>query len=286
MKAIRVLVVAAQMVLGIHATIAQSKKALYQAPLGVQTYTFRHQFPKGVLATLDTIKALGFTELETGVPKGFTAQEYRQACDARGLKIPSIGVGYEQMSQNPMEVVNTAKILGAKYVMCAWIPHQKGNFTLENAQKAVEVFNTFGKLLKENDLTFCYHNHGYEFQPYENGTLMDYMIRQTKPEYVSFELDILWAIHGGADPVALLKKYGNRWKLMHIKDLKKGIKGDLTGNTPAENDVVVGQGQADMAGILREANRIGIKHFFLEDESNQEMKQLPLSIAFLKSLKQ
>jgi sugar phosphate isomerase/epimerase len=269
-----------------YSSFAQRAKPLYQAQLGVQAYTFRHQFPKGALATLDTIKALGFTEMEAGTPKGMTPEEFRKACDERGIKIPGTGVGYEQMLKTPEEVVRSAKILGAKYVMCAWIPHQKGNFTLENAKKAVEDFNAFGKILKENGLTFCYHNHGYEFQPYGDGTLMDYIIQQTNPAYVSFEMDILWAIHGGADPVALLKKYGKRWKLMHIKDLKKGIKGDLTGNTPAENDVVVGEGQADMVGILKEANRLGIKHFFIEDESNQEMKQVPKSIAYLKSLRQ
>lgn len=112
------------------------------------------------------------------------------------------------------------------------------------------------------------------------------MIQNTNPEYVSFELDVLWAMHGGADPVALLKKYGNRWKLMHIKDLRKGVVGDLTGGTPPENDVVVGEGQADFRAIMREANRIGMKHFFIEDESNKEYEQVPKSVAYLKSLRE
>ena len=72
---------------------------------------------------------------------------------------------------------------------------------------------------------------------------------------------------------------------MHIKDLKKGVVGDLTGGTPAENDVPVGEGQADMVNILKVANKIGIKHFFIEDESNVELKQIPKSIAYLKSLR-
>ena len=177
-----------------------------------------------------------------------------------------------------------AKALGAKFVMCAWIPHQGKVFTFEDAQKAVNVFNNAGKILKENGITFCYHDHGYEFQPYKNGTLLDYIIQNTNPAYVSFEMDVLWTLHGGGNPVELLKKYGNRWKLMHVKDLKKGIKGDFSGNTPAENDVVLGTGQADFVNIFKEANKIGIKHFFIEDESDHEFVNVPLSIKYLKSL--
>lgn len=266
-------------------TTAQKKKPLYTAAFGVQAYTYRNTFPKGVAATLDTIKMLGITELEGGGAKGVSLEEFKKMCDERGIKIPSTGAGYEEL-RKPEEIVKRAKILGATYVMCAWIPHKGDNFTIDDAKKAVEDFNYAGKVLKENGITFCYHDHGYEFRPYEDGTLMDYIIKNTNPEYVSFEMDVLWTIHGGGDPVALLKKYGNRWKLMHVKDLKKGIKGDFSGHTPAENDVVLGTGQADFPNIFKEAKKIGIKHFFIEDESNQESVNVPKSIAYLKSLKQ
>jgi sugar phosphate isomerase/epimerase len=157
---------------------------------------------------------------------------------------------------------------------------------LENAKKAVQDFNAAGKILKENGLTFCYHVHGYEFWPHEGGTLLDYIINNTNPEYVSFEMDILWTQFGGGDPVALLRKYGNRWKLMHLKDLRKGVKKDLTGGTSQENDVPLGTGEIDIPNILREAKKIGIAHYFIEDESSHVNQQVPQSIAYLKSLKE
>jgi sugar phosphate isomerase/epimerase len=98
-------------------------------------------------------------------------------------------------------------------------------------------------------------------------------------------MDVLWTQFGGGDPVALLKKYGNRWKLLHLKDLRKGVKKDLTGGTSQENDVPLGTGEIDIPGILKEANKIGIKHFFIEDESSNVNVQVPQSIAYLKSLK-
>ncbi len=267
------------------AAFAQEKKGLYTAPFGVQAYSFRKSFPIDVAKTLDTIRGFGITELEGGPPQGMTAEAFKKLCDARGISIPSTGCGYDELVKDPQKVAATAKILGAKYVMTAWIPHERGKFNLENAKKAVADFNAGGKVLKENGITFCYHVHGFEFQPYEDGTLLDYIIKNTNPEYVSFEMDILWTHFGGGDPVALLKKYGNRWKLLHVKDLKKGTPKDLTGGTSQENDVVLGTGEIDIAGVIREANKLGIKHFFIEDESSRVTQQVPQSIAFLKSLK-
>lgn len=264
---------------------AHAQKPLYTFPLGVQAYTFRNHFPKNVAATLDSIKAMGFTELEGGAPKGMTPEEFRKLCDERQISIPSTGAGFEELMNTPEEVARRAKILGASYVMCAWIPHKNGQFSLEDAQKAVEVFNRAGKILKENGLTFCYHDHGYEFQPYNKGTLFDYIVQNTDPTYVSFEMDLLWTLHGGADPVKLLKKYKGRWKLMHLKDLKKGVKGDLTGHTPAENDVVLGTGQADMRRVLKAAKKAGVQHCFIEDESDLEMRHVPESVGYLRGLR-
>ncbi|MEI9918376.1 MAG: sugar phosphate isomerase/epimerase [Bacteroidota bacterium] len=260
-------------------------QGLYKAPFGIQTYSFRNSFPKGVAQTLDTIKSFGITELEANAPGTMTNEEFKKLCDERGLKIPSTGAGYDDLTKDPMKIVTQAKVLGATYVMTAWIPHERGKFTLENAKKAVADFNSGGKVLAENGLTFCYHIHGFEFQPYEDGTLLDYIIKNTDPKYVSFEMDILWTYFGGGDPVKLLKKYGKRFKLLHVKDLKKGTPKDLTGGTDTNNDVTLGTGEIDIPAIIRQANKLGIKHFFIEDESSRVTQQVPQSIAYLKSLK-
>jgi sugar phosphate isomerase/epimerase len=265
-------------------TIAQNKR-LYTAPLGIESYTYRNSFPKDIAKTLDTIQQLGFTEYEGG-NYDMPAAEFKKLCSDRGIKIISTGADYGELVKSPESVAHTAKSLGAKYVMCAWIPHKNSGFTLENAKNAVGVFNKAGKILKDSGIIFCYHAHGYEFQPYQDGTLLDYLIKNTNPKYVSFEMDILWVHFGGGDPVTLLKKYGNRWKLMHLKDLKKGAKKDLSGGTSQQNDVALGTGEINIPAILREAKKVGIKHYFIEDESNHPGDQVPKSIAYLRSLKE
>ena len=265
--------------------IGQKGTSLFTAPIGVQAYSFRNYFPKDVIGTLDRIQAMGIKEIEGGSGK-IDPADYRKLCAERGISIPSTGAQFKELAENPIKVVETAKALGAKYVMCAWIPrNNRGKFSKADADKAIQVFNAAGKILRENGLTFCYHPHGYEFQPYQDGTLLDYIIQQTNAADVSFEMDIFWVQFGGGNPVALLKKYGKRWKLMHLKDMQKGIKKDLTGGTNVEYNVPLGTGQLDMVGILKEAQKIGIAHYFIEDESSAVVQQVPESIAYLRSLK-
>src|SRR5262249_36670679 len=150
-------------------------------------------------------------------------------------------------------VIRDAKALGVEYVICGWIPHAKGKFSEQNARDASVVFNRAGEKLKTAGFRLAYHPHGYEFQPYHDGTLFDLLAAETRPEYVAFELDVFWAVHGGADPQKLLERYGSRFELMHLKDLKKGVTGNLTGNAPDADSVSLGQGQVNWPAVLQAA---------------------------------
>ena len=90
--------------------VAQKKKEpLYTAPLGIAPYTFRRSFPNGVAATLDTIKNMGFTEIEGGGGPNMSPEEYRKLCDERGISIPSMGTGYEALVKDPQAIADRAK---------------------------------------------------------------------------------------------------------------------------------------------------------------------------------
>ncbi|WP_091873367.1 sugar phosphate isomerase/epimerase family protein [Pricia antarctica] len=264
----------------------QSGNLLFPETPGLVSYTHRTSFEKDVSATLDTIKTLGITDMEFSNLFGKTPESLRSSLDERGIKCSSFGTGYDDLVKDTEEVARKAKVLGASFVRVAWIPHE-GTFDLDDAKKAVADFNRAGKILKEDHgLTFCYHNHGYEFEPYKKGTLFDYLMQNTDPRYVSFEMDILWTFFPGQDPVQLLKKYGDRFKLMHLKDLRKGVKGDMTGSTSKENDVPLGTGQIDIPAVLKAAKKAGIKHYYIEDESKLKSVQVPKTMAYLKSLKE
>lgn len=266
------------------ASFAQARfgKLLKTTP-GVVSYTFRNEFAKNVPQTLDNIKALGITNIEFSNLFGKTSADLRAMLNERGMICTSYGVSYDALQNKIDAVIQDAKNLGAEFVRVAWIPHT-APMDLTLAQKTVADFNSFGQKLKENGLTFCYHNHGFEFLPYQNGTYFDYIVQNTNPDYVSFEMDILWVFHPGQDPAALLKKYPTRFRLMHVKDLKKGVKGDFSGGTPVENDVTLGTGQLDLPKIMKAARKTKIKHYYIEDESPIASQQVPLSLLYLKGL--
>ena len=267
---------------------AQAKSAVFPQAPGMQTYTYRRGMKANPAASLDSIRALGITDLECGVFAGKTAAESRKMLDERGMRCSSFGGSYDALQDTTKlrEIGRNAKIMGAEYIMLAWIM-KKPPFTLDDAKAAVTNFNRIGKQLKDEfDLTFCYHNHGYEFAKHGDGTLFDYIVQNTDPRYVSFELDLLWAAFPGQKPEELLTKYGNRFKLMHLKDLRKGVPGDLSGGTSVENDVALGTGAINMPAVLKAAKKAGIKHYYIEDESSSFATQVPQSLAYLKSVKE
>jgi sugar phosphate isomerase/epimerase len=258
--------------------------AFTQTPIGIELYSFRNEFKTDVEGTLQKISNMGFREVEGGSTYGLSIDSFNTLMKKYNLSTVSIGADFKELETNPQAVADKAKQLGAKFVVCFWIPHTNNEFTLENAKKGVDVFNAAGKVLRENGLSLCYHPHGYEFRPYGEGTLFDYLVKNMKPKYANFEMDVFWIKHPGQDPVALLKKYKKRWILMHLKDRKPGTPGNQNGQADVESNVVLGTGDVNIAAIMEEAKKSRVKHYFIEDESSRSMEQVPQSLAYLNFL--
>ncbi|MBL7875218.1 MAG: sugar phosphate isomerase/epimerase [Cyclobacteriaceae bacterium] len=253
--------------------------------IGLQLYSLRNQIPKDVPGSLALVSKWGIKEIEGGGTYGLTQEEFNALCKKNNLKMISIGVGFDELEKDPAAVAAKAKQFGAKYVMCSWIPHTGDDFTLADTEKAISVFSNAGKVLTAQGISFCYHIHGYEFRPYEDGTLFDLMVRKLDAQYVNFEMDVFWVKHPGQDPVALLKKYPGRFPLMHLKDRKPGTPDSQSGHADVETNVVLGTGDVGIKEIMKIARQVGVKHFFIEDESSYAVEQIPQSLTFLKSLK-
>ena len=251
--------------------------------VGLQLYSLRNQFKEDIPSTLKLINDWGITILEGGDTYGMPEEEFKGLLVKNKLKVVSIGAGFNDLANAPEEVVKKAKSYGATYVMCAWIPHDGNNFGIVDTQKAVEVFNRAGKILRDNGLKLAYHAHGFEFRPYKDGTLFDYMAQNAK--YFDFEMDVYWVHHGGEDPLKLLRKYPSKFILLHLKDMEKGTKKDDTGHADVETNVVLGTGEVDIAGVVAEAKKLGIKYMFIEDECSRVVDQVPKSLKYLEGLK-
>jgi sugar phosphate isomerase/epimerase len=257
----------------------------FKGPVGLQLYSLREQFKKDVRGTLDEVKKFGIKYVELAGTYDQTPEKFKEELQARGIKPISAHFTYERFRDDVEGIAKEAKALGLKYAGCAWITH-KGDFDEKTCREAAATFNRAGEALEKHGVKFFYHTHGYEFQPHGNGTLFDLLLSETKPKFVSYEMDIFWIAFPGQDPAKLLAKYPKRFELMHLKDMKKGTKtGLLTGSSDVNNDVTLGAGQIDLPSVLRAAKKAGVKWYFIEDESSSSEQQIPASLSFLEHVK-
>lgn len=253
--------------------------------VGLQLYSLRHEFKaEGARATLKRIRAMGFRFVEGGGSYDLTPQEFKAELARNGLQMVSIMAGYDKIRDHIGDVIADAKFYGASYVGTAWISHQPP-FNEIKTREAAQVFNTAGAACKAAGLKFFYHLHGYEFQPSADGTLFDLLVKETRPALVNFELDVFWATHGGQDAAALLRKYPKRFLLTHLKDLRQGVTGNLTGSAPDETSVVLGTGQVKWPEVFQAAKQAGIKWHFIEAEEPTAAANIPKSLDYLRANK-
>jgi sugar phosphate isomerase/epimerase len=260
-------------------------KTRLNGPVGLQLYSVREALKKDVPGTLAKVRALGIREVESAGTWGQSPEEHRAALDKAGLVCRSSHMGLERLQGDRAAAFKEVKTLGARTVVCPWIPHEKA-FTREDALKAAEAFNGIAKAAKGEGLRFAYHCHGYEFVPSTEGTLFDTLVGATDSALVSYEIDVFWAKAGGGDPAKVIEKLSGRVPFLHVKDMKKGLTfpPGSSGSEPDSN-VVVGTGQVDWPSVLRAAVKAGTEVYYIEDESPDPLAQIPQSLRYLEGMK-
>lgn len=264
-------------------TVTRQSSTIAPRRVGLQLYSLRDQFKKDVPQALDQVRAFGITNVELAGTYGLATEKFKQQLDERQLKAVSAHFSFEQFRDHLDDVVRDAKLLKLEYAGSAWIPHN-GPFDEKTCREAAAVFNRAAAALAKEGIKFFYHTHGYEFLPYGDGTLFDLLMAQTNAN-VGIEIDVFWVVHAEQDPVKLLEKYGKRFTLMHVKDMKQGTPRGFTGQSDVTNNVVLGEGIIDWPNVFRAAKKAGVKWYFLEDESPAVVAQIPRSLRYLEQLK-
>ena len=254
--------------------------------MGLELYSFRTAAEKNFPGTLAQVRGFGIVELEVSGLYGHTAAEFRRLLDQHGLKATSMMADFKNLLDDCDQVAADAHQLGAEYVVCGTIPHEARYLSPADCERAAPRLNLWGERLLKAGLHFCYHTHGTEFRPYQNGTVFDVLAKRMDARYANFEMDVFWIVYAFQDPAALLRLYPGRFPLMHVKDIRKGTP---LGGSPAdvreEDSVPLGQGVVDLKQALLTAQQTGVRHFYIEDEAVDAAAQLPQSLRYLKSLR-
>jgi sugar phosphate isomerase/epimerase len=284
--------------------------------VGVQLFTVPQLVSRDFAGTIRMLSEIGYREVEFFGPYPFSAEttlagwqsfskilgmekhafygrdvaEARKILDDHKMKAVSAHMSIDDFRAKLDPAMESFSKLGVTYVAVPILQIQ-GPLTLDYFKKLADEFNTFGEKMKHYNITFAYHNHGYEHNLVDGRIPMDYLLRNTDKDLVQFEVDIFWMKAAGAEPLEYLKKYPGRFKMMHVKNASEQIRFSGDGTTPDQYFQLFskmadpGEGVFDVKGIINEAVRSGVKHFFVErDLAKDAMATLKNSYQFLSKL--
>ena len=221
---------------------------------GIQLYTLRDIIAEDPKAILRQLAGFGYQQIESydhddlGIFWGMPHLEYKKYVDDLGLKTVS---SHCNINKNFETKAAQAAEIGMDYLIC---PHVGPQTSMDAWKKIVDQFNSCGEICKKNGIRFAYHNHAYSFKAFTGMIPHDYMMANTDPDLVDFEMDIYWVVTGGADPVEYLTKYPNRFRLCHVKDRQKDAP-----TTEEQASCNLGTGTIDFPKILKVAKEQGMK---------------------------
>lgn len=239
--------------------------------IGVQLYSIRdvignpEAYARNHEEAFKALAQMGYTSVEAacysdGKLYGVDPEQYKADLEAAGLKSLSTHIGRnlsdEELASGDFtesmkwwdQAIAAHKAAGCKYVVC---PSFAVPQTLAGLKTYCDYFNAIGAKCKENGMLFGYHNHSHEFNKVEDKVIYDFMLENTNPESVFFEMDVYWAVMGHAAPVEYFKKYPGRFTMLHIKDYRE-------------------LGESGMVGfdaIFNNAGLAGMKDFIVEIEA-------------------
>jgi sugar phosphate isomerase/epimerase len=241
-------------------------------PLGIQLWTVKSEAQKDLEGTMKQLYALGFREIEFAGYYGRSAADIGKLMKGIGFTLVSTHAGADDIAAKGEQIIADAKTLGLKYIICSSPMSDAAKAKLEWANKMdaldpgdwkmnAELFNKFGKQVKDAGLTFGYHNHHVEFKKFGDQTAFDTLFANTDPELVKIELDVGWAVAARQDPIAILKKYKGRVAALHVKDI-----GKVADDPHQSTTVAVGEGIIDWKKVIGTARANGVEHYFYEQE--------------------
>ncbi len=276
-----------------HVATAQPARPI--ARLGVQLFTIASMVARDPDAALKLIADSGYKEVEffgpypfsapetlaswaplavqMGISRnayfGLSAQEVKARLDHYGLSAPSAHVDLPTVRTRLDALAEAAHMLGHRYIV---IPSARSERldSLDDYRRLGAEFNAIGARADALGLRFGYHNHGYEHALIDGRVPYEVLLEETDPALVTMELDLFWMIAGGGDPLTTFASYPGRFALMHIKDMSEIVRFEGRGQTSQEWMALfpymrdAGDGVLDLPRILAEAERCGVRHFFLE----------------------
>ena len=252
--------------------------------MGIQLYTLRDhiQNKQDFDATLSRLSSMGVDTVQISGIGDIPAEYQKEVLDKYHMKVCVTHKGLDRMEQDLPGLIREHKIIGCDALGLGSMPGEAREN--EEALRAfIDKTAKIGKILRDNGMTFNYHNHDFEFRklPGTDKTIMDLLLEETDPELFHFIPDVAWIHYGGYDPVEILTKMRGRVKVIHFKDY-------IINEAGERKFVSLGQGKVDLKACYDAACRLGMPYIMYEQDcdwtANDPFKATEESWAFMQTL--
>jgi sugar phosphate isomerase/epimerase len=225
--------------------------------IALQLYTLREQAGEDFVGMLNGVAEAGYGAIEFAGYGGLVPPALRAIIDDLGLRAISSHVPFQRMERESGTVLEELQILGCDYAVVPGIPRELRG--IESMPYLIESFNQWGAASQAAGLRFGYHNHGWEFEAMDGSTMLDVLAAGTDPTLVDLQIDIYWALVGGADPVLLTRKLAGRVPTLHAKELA---------TEGGQKDTTIGDGATPWPDLIAAAQAAGTEWLIVEQEDD------------------
>jgi len=231
--------------------------------IGLQLYSIRDSIMRDVPGAIAKVAKMGYTFVEPagygeGKFYGMEPSAFKELCNSNNLPALSSHTGqalpdsanWDKVMAWWDQCIEAHSALGVKFIVQPFMGDEAYR-GLDTLKKYCDYFNLIGEKCNAKGIRFGYHNHDKEFSTQLDGqTIYDFMLANTDPSKVMFQIDLYWTIEGGANPVDYFNKYPGRFELWHIKDKEE----------------IGASGMIDFAAIWAAAAQSGMKYGIVEVE--------------------
>lgn len=231
--------------------------------VGLQLWSVKDDMKTDAKGTIEKVGAMGYSFVEAaGYGDGkFYAMEpadFKALVEANGMSFFASHTGQGLPDSTKWEetmawwdaAIEAHKTAGVSYIVQPWMG-EEGYNSLEGLKQYCDYFNAVGEKCNAAGIRFGYHNHDKEFGELEGQVIYDFMLQNTDPAKVMFQLDLYWITVGGKNPIDYFNAYPGRFELWHVKDQAE-VGGKDT--------------KIDFKPIFENAEKSGMKKFIVEVE--------------------
>lgn len=235
--------------------------------IGCQLIVFGRRTAEDLAGVLREVALAGYDGIEAG--NLFATHDPVQVRDLlaeTGLAVAGMHTGYADCKDAAKveAAIEYLHAVGARYYIISGVAEGEG---IEKYERAAETFNNLGALLKDEGITFCYHNHAFEFEAFDGVKGIHRLAELLDPAVAKLCVDVYWVTVGGEDPAGFIRRYSDRAPFYHFKD---GAPGQF---------IELGLGTVNLRGAAEAALAAGAQWIVAEQDATTLPHAISISLS-------